>query len=79
VKKAIADILQRHTVEEQATVGTSIEVLKKSYNALIPAQRKQLLKALEAEMPEHARKLEFEQAAVIRYEIERIKSIGKSK
>jgi excinuclease ABC subunit B len=77
VKKAIADILKRHAAEEQDAAGTSIEVLKRSYNVLVPAQRKQLIKALESEMLEHAKNLEFEQAAVIRDEIERIKGIGK--
>jgi excinuclease ABC subunit B len=76
VKKAIADILTRHAVEEQDAAATSIEVLKKSYNVLIPAQRKQLLAALEAEMMEHAKNLEFEQAAAIRDEIQRIKERG---
>jgi excinuclease ABC subunit B len=77
VKKAIADILERHATEEKEAAGTSIEVLKKFYNVLIPAQRRQLVKALESEMLEHAKNLEFEQAAVIRDEIERIKEIGK--
>jgi excinuclease ABC subunit B len=52
-------------------------VLKKSYNVLIPAQRKQLIKALENEMLEHAKNLEFEQAAAIRDEVIRIKELGK--
>jgi len=73
VKKAIAEILTRHIEEADKAVGTTIEVLKKSYNALIPAQRKQLIKALEGEMLEHAKNLEFEQAAAIRDEIARIK------
>jgi excinuclease ABC subunit B len=73
VKKAIAEILTRHTEEAEITAGTTIEVLKKSYNVLIPAQRKQLIKALENEMLEHAKNLEFEQAAAIRDEITRIK------
>jgi excinuclease ABC subunit B len=76
VKKAIADILVRHTEEEQDAAATSIEVLKKSYNVLVPAQRQQLIKALENEMLEHAKNLEFEQAAAIRDEIERIRGIG---
>ncbi|MDR2740812.1 MAG: excinuclease ABC subunit B [Treponema sp.] len=76
VKKAIADILTRHAEEEQGAAATSIEVLKKSYNVLVPAQRKQLLTALNAEMLEHAKNLEFEQAAVIRDEIQKIKEIG---
>ncbi|AEJ20066.1 excinuclease ABC subunit UvrB [Gracilinema caldarium] len=76
VKKAIADILVRHQEEEKAAAVTSVEVLKKSYNILIPAQRQQLMKALEAEMLEHAKRLEFEQAAAIRDEISRIKNLS---
>jgi excinuclease ABC subunit B len=52
-------------------------VLKKSYNVLVPAQRKQLVRALENEMLEHAKKLEFEEAAAIRDEIQRIQELGK--
>jgi excinuclease ABC subunit B len=77
VKKAIADILIRHSEEASDAAATSVEVLKKSYNVLIPAQRKQLIKALENEMLEHAKNLEFEQAAAIRDEILRIKDLGK--
>jgi len=73
VKKAIAEILTRHIEEADDAAAASIEVLKKSYNILIPAQRKQLIKALENEMLEHAKNLEFEQAAAIRDEIARIK------
>ncbi|MCL2765281.1 MAG: excinuclease ABC subunit B [Treponema sp.] len=73
VKKAIAEILTRHIEEADEAAGTTIEVLKKSFNALIPAQRKQLIKALESEMVEYAKNLEFEQAAAVRDEISRIK------
>jgi excinuclease ABC subunit B len=72
VTKAIADILTRHASEEKAAAATSVEVLKKSYNILIPAQRKQLIAALNNEMLEHAKRLEFEQAAAIRDEIQKI-------
>jgi excinuclease ABC subunit B len=77
VKKAIADILTRHAEEDKNAAATSIEVLKRSYNVLIPAQRKQLIRALEGEMLEHAKNLEFEQAAAIRDEIARIREVGK--
>jgi excinuclease ABC subunit B len=77
VKKAIADILTRHAEEAVDAAATSIEVLKKSFNVLIPAQRKQLVKALENEMLEHAKNLEFEQAAAIRDEIARIGELGR--
>ncbi|MDR1400306.1 MAG: excinuclease ABC subunit B [Treponema sp.] len=72
VKKAVADILVRHAAEGQEAAATSIEVLKKSYNILIPAEKKKLLAALNAEMLEHAKKLAFEQAAAIRDEIQRL-------
>ena len=77
VKKAIADILVRHAEEDKHAAAASIEVLKKSYNVLIPAQRKQLVRALENEMLEHAKNLEFEQAAAIRDEIAKIQEPGK--
>ena len=76
VKKAVAEILTRHIEEDQSAAAASIEVLKKSYNVLVPAQRKRLLKALENEMLECAKNLEFEQAAAIRDEIARIKELG---
>jgi excinuclease ABC subunit B len=77
VKKAIQDILIRHAEEEQDAAATAVEVLKKSYNVLIPAQRKQLIRALEGEMLEYAKNLEFELAAAMRDEIARVKEVGK--
>ncbi|MDR2509912.1 MAG: excinuclease ABC subunit B [Spirochaetaceae bacterium] len=77
VKKAVANILERHVEEDKAAAAAGIEVLKKSYNTLIPAQRKKLISALKAEMLEHAKKLEFEKAAVLRDEIEKIEEIGR--
>jgi len=76
VKKAITDILQRHAAEERDAAASSVEVLKKSFNVIIPAERKKLISALEREMLEHAKNLEFEQAAAIRDEIKKIKEIG---
>ncbi|AEF84617.1 excinuclease ABC, B subunit [Treponema primitia ZAS-2] len=77
IKKAIADILTRHAEEEKDAAATAVEVLKKSYNVLIPNQRKQLIRALEGEMLEHAKNLEYEQAAAIRDEIAKINEVGK--
>jgi excinuclease ABC subunit B len=78
VKKAIASILERHGEEDQDAAAASIEVLKRSYNVLVPAQRTKLIKALENEMLEYAKNLEFEKAAAIRDEIEKIKGIGRT-
>ena len=77
VKKAITDILERHASEDKLAAATSIEVLKRAHNVLVPAERKKLISALEREMLEHAKRLEFEQAAAIRDEIAKIKEIGK--
>ncbi|MDR2304091.1 MAG: excinuclease ABC subunit B [Treponema sp.] len=77
IKKTVISILERHLEEDRDAALSSVEVLKKSYNIFIPAQRKQLVRALETEMLEHAKRLEFEQAAALRDEIERIKDLGK--
>jgi excinuclease ABC subunit B len=77
VRKAVADILTRRQEEGQGAAATVVEVLKRSYNVLIPAQRKQLIRALEGEMLEHAKNLEFEAAAAIRDEIARVQEVGK--
>jgi excinuclease ABC subunit B len=74
VQKTIADILIRHSVEEKEAVSQNIEVLKKSCNTSVPLERKKLLAALNAEMIEHAKRLEFEQAAVIRDEISKLQA-----
>ncbi len=51
----------------------NLEVLTRSYNVLVPKERKALVKALEEEMFELAKDLEFERAAVVRDEIQKIK------
>ena len=76
VKKGIAAILERHLEEGKEAAVLSVEVLKKSYNTLIPAQRKKLISLLNSEMLEHAKKLEFEKAAVIRDEIAKLQEVG---
>lgn len=73
INKAVKDILVREVTE---TVTPSLEDLKKGFNLLVPAQRKALLATLEKEMLELAKNLEFERAALIRDEIERLKKGG---
>lgn len=76
VQKAIHDILVREHQEKAEDERRSIEMLKSGYNIVIPGQRAALIKVLEREMLEHAKNLEFEQAAVIRDEIEHLKRMG---
>ncbi|MDR3325390.1 MAG: excinuclease ABC subunit B [Spirochaetaceae bacterium] len=77
IKKAIANILERHLEEDREQTETAIEVLKNSFNALIPVQRKKLIAALKREMLEHAKNLEFEKAARIRDEVQKLQELGK--
>jgi len=76
ISKSIQDILVRSKEEKRKSEEVSLEVLKGSYNVLVPKERKALLQALEKEMVELAKDLEFERAAVVRDEIRRIKETG---
>ena len=73
VAKAVGDILVRRSEEKKEIVGTELSVIKAATNMFIPGQRKKLLKAMEKQMLEHAERLEFEEAAAIRDEIEEIR------
>lgn len=77
VKKAIDDILVRQNKEKKEAVYTELSVIKDATNMFIPAQRKKLLKFMEKQMSEHADRLEFEEAATIRDEIDEIKKTFK--
>ncbi|MDR2898401.1 MAG: excinuclease ABC subunit B [Spirochaetaceae bacterium] len=73
ISKAVEDILIRQSEEKKEAAHTEAAVLRNSFNTLIPAQRKALIKALEKQMLEHAERLEFEAAAALRDEIEDLK------
>jgi excinuclease ABC subunit B len=76
ISKSIQDILVRKREEKRLSEETNIEVLTKSYNVLVPQEKRQLIKALEGEMFELAKNLEFERAAVVRDEIKKIKEMS---
>ncbi|PKL09394.1 MAG: excinuclease ABC subunit B [Spirochaetae bacterium HGW-Spirochaetae-7] len=73
IKKAIHDILQRHKEEKIDATSTELETIKSAYNLLVPDQKAALIKRLEREMLEKAKNLEFEGAALLRDEVERIR------
>ncbi len=73
IKKAVSDILVRKKEEKKKVEAVSVELLKNSYNILIPKEKKALIKALEAEMLELAKNLEFEKAALVRDELLKLK------
>ena len=76
IKKSVQDILVRVQEEKRKAEEVNVQVMRDSYNIVEPKSRKKLIKALEKEMLEHAKNLEFEEAAVLRDEIERLKEMG---
>jgi len=74
IKKEIQDILIRRTNDRRAVEKMSIDVLKKSANLFDPNQKKRLIKALENEMLERAKNMEYEEAAVLRDEINQLRA-----
>ncbi len=74
IRKAVNDILIREKEEKQQNERLTIDILKQSYNVLIPSQKTALIRALEKQMLEHAKNLEFEEAAVVRDEIRTLKA-----
>lgn len=74
IKKAVRDILLRRTEDKRKTEQVNLEILRKSYNTLIPKERDKYMKELERQMLEHAKNLEFEEAAVIRDELAALKN-----
>jgi excinuclease ABC subunit B len=75
IRKSIHEILKRQKEEKRSDEEKQLEILKKSYNIVVPTERKKLISLLEKEMLEHAKNLEFEQAAVLRDEIDSLKAM----
>ena len=76
IKKSVQDILVRVQEEKKKAEEVNVQVMRDSFNIVEPKERKKLIKALEKEMLEHAKNLEFEEAAVLRDEIERLREMG---
>ncbi|MBG0767000.1 MAG: excinuclease ABC subunit B [Spirochaetaceae bacterium] len=74
IVKAIHDMLEREQHEQKEIQKQDLELLKGGYNLLSATDRKNYIKALEKEMLEAAKNLEFERAAVIRDEIQDVKA-----
>ena len=73
IKKAIEDILEREEKDDEEAVKDEIKIVKASYNLLLERDRKRYIADLTRQMTELAKNLEFEKAALIRDEIQRIK------
>ena len=73
IRKEIDDILEREIKDSEAIAKEDAKILKGNYNLLLEKDRKKYIKTLEKQMMEYAENLQFEKAAVIRDEIQRIK------
>ena len=71
--KAVTDMLVRKKEETKNTEKINLDIIKQGYNILIPAERKKLIKQLETVMLEHAKNMEFEEAAKVRDEMKILK------
>ncbi len=76
VKKAVHEMLVRQKDDKRRNEKRTLEIIKSEFNIVIPAERRKLIRVLEREMLEHAKNLEFEEAAVIRDEIDELKRMG---
>lgn len=74
VNKAVQDILVRQQKDAEENKKMQLEVLKKNANLFDPKQRKKLIEALKKEMSDCADRLEYEQAAAIRDQIQEIEA-----
>ena len=72
VSKAVQDILVRQQANAEEEAEIELGVLKKSANLFDPKQRKKLIDALKKQMSEYADRLEYEQAAAVRDQIQEI-------
>jgi excinuclease ABC subunit B len=73
IKKSIEEMLVRKKQDTIKSETVNLDIIKKGYNILIPGERKKLLKKLDLVMLEHAKNMEFEEAALVRDEIKNLK------
>ncbi|WP_440995917.1 excinuclease ABC subunit UvrB [Arhodomonas sp. SL1] len=76
IRKAVADVMEREAPGAPDTAEHYAEVAEETlaYGKLSPAEAVKRIKALEKEMHEHARNLEFEEAARRRDEIRKLQA-----
>ncbi len=74
IKKNIETILERQIEDSEAIAKEDAKIVRSGYNLLSEKDRKKYLRDLEKQMLEYAKNLEFEKAATLRDEIEKVKS-----
>ncbi len=75
IKKSVLDVMESGAPVPKKRKQAEAEAQAKSYAALSPSDAAKKIRAMEKQMYEHARELEFEKAAAIRDQIEMLKSV----
>ena len=75
IQKAIADIMEGAHSEASRDKKAKVADVRGSYESLTPEQAVRRIKKLEQEMYKHARNLEFEEAARLRDEIQKLRQV----
>jgi excinuclease ABC subunit B len=75
IKKAVADIMEGAYSESERGAALKIAEGGTDYSKLTPDQAVRRIKRFEQEMFKHARNLEFEEAARIRDEIQKLRQV----
>ena len=75
ISKSIRNILERRQEEKKEEAEIETRILKETFDVNNISSRNSLIKALEKQMKDHAENLEYEAAAAIRDEIQKIKSM----
>ena len=78
IVKDVHTLLVREKAAKTEEGHLNTDIIKSKYNILIRKERQQLIKELEDVMVEHAKRWEFEQAAIVRDELEALKSAPQS-
>jgi excinuclease ABC subunit B len=74
ISKGVADIMEGAYSDSDRWSGRKVAEPAADYSALTPDQAIRRIKKLEQEMFKHARNLEFEQAAKVRDEVQRLRN-----
>ncbi|MFW5801790.1 MAG: helicase-related protein, partial [Spirochaeta sp.] len=76
IRKSIHEILVRQVEDKRQNEKATVDIISRGFNLMQAKDRKKLIRELENLMLEHAKKLEFEEAALVRDEIDKIRAMG---
>ncbi len=75
IQKAVADIMEGAYVAPEFRSAIKVAEAENDYRSLTPEQALKRIRKLEQEMQKHARNLEFEEAAKLRDEVQKLRNV----